>query len=216
MGAKRWKPCADIREWYEIETHQIRAHEGLDDLLWSCQLPLRFSLWFRLLLIKHSPRTRHHLSGAPTFTPNCVLQLKASANPASNYKARPNQSKPIAILPVSGRRPRAGGNKGAHVLWNMMKYEMIFHPVMLAQSQSKHPSPSLGHFSILLVDANEIAAWQNIIATMPQSDVRPSVVCLSYLCLSVCQHHQSNALSNMLESIHRIIIQSPNHPIAQP
>lgn len=98
---------------------------------------------------------------------------------------------------------------------------MIFHPAMLAQSQSKHPSPSLrhgstlGHFTALLVDANEIAAGQNIIATMPQSDVSPSVVWLFSVCLSVClsvsiinQTHSRTCSRASIES-------SSNHRITQ-
>lgn len=97
-----------------------------------------------------------------------------------------------------------------------MKYEMIFHPAMLAQSQSKHPSPSLrhgstlSHFTALLVDANEIAAGQNIIATMPQSDVSPSV-CLSFVCLSVSIINQTHSRTCSRASIES----SSNHRITQ-
>lgn len=93
---------------------------------------------------------------------------------------------------------------------------MIFHPGMLAQSQSKHPSPSLrhgstlGHFTALLVDANEIAAWQNIIATMPQSDVSSSV-CLSFVCLSVSIINQTHSRTCSRASIES----SSNHRITQ-
>lgn len=93
---------------------------------------------------------------------------------------------------------------------------MIFHPAMLAQSQSKHPSPSLrhgstlGHFTALLVDANEIAARQNIIATMPQSDVSPSV-CLSFVCLSVSIINQTHSRTCSRASIES----SSNHRITQ-
>lgn len=93
---------------------------------------------------------------------------------------------------------------------------MIFHPAMLAQSQSKHPSPSqrhgstLGHFRTLLVDANEIAAGQNIIATMPQSDVSSSV-CLSFVCLSVSIINQTHSRTCSRASIES----SSNHRITQ-
>lgn len=93
---------------------------------------------------------------------------------------------------------------------------MIFHPAMLAQSQSKHPSPplrhgsTLGYFRTLLVDANEIAAWQNIIATMPQSDVSSSV-CLSFVCLSVSIINQTHSRTCSRASIES----SSNHRITQ-
>lgn len=98
-----------------------------------------------------------------------------------------------------------------------MKYEMIFHPAMLAQSQSKHPSTSLrhgstlGHFSTLLVDANEIAAWQNVIATIPQSVVSPWSVCPSFVCLSVSIINQTHSRTCSRASIES----SSNHRITQ-
>lgn len=65
---------------------------------------------------------------------------------------------------------------------------------------------TLGHS---LVNANEIAAGQNIIATMPQSDVSPSVVCLSvFLPASSIKRTLEHAREH--PSNHHPITESPN------
>lgn len=146
--------------------------------------------------------------------PPALLQVKA---PPANPEVELQRTKEVETHRHFARQGDAHTRKGkggaastnTQTLWNMMKYEIIFQPLrQCAQAQCighPHPHPHPVPLPLSLsADANEIATWQNIITTAPQSDVM-------FRSISSIKH----TLHSMLESIHRIILQSSNHRITQ-
>lgn len=87
----------------------------------------------------------------------------------------------------------------------MMKYEMIFHPAMLAQSQSKHPSPSLRHGSTFGHFRTLWAKYYCNNATKRCQSVSRLSVCLSVSIINQTHSRTCSRASIESSSNHRII-----------
>lgn len=134
MGAKRWKQGADKREIRDRDTPDTgerRTWWFVMELPTAAEIFFVVSTSFDKAQPPHPPPPEWcpHLHANVCCSWRRLPTLRTtSKNDNQTYRHFARQR----ATPTRPSRAWQGrGNKGAHILWNMMKYEMIFHPVNL-------------------------------------------------------------------------------------